>query len=123
MVEQSSSIRTPSGAVKSKLAIASVTVIVTVRLLLHAFFVPAYEGPDESFHLGRVAAFADLPFRLALRGVDLDGRIVASVKTSPCAAGRAFGSEPASFNLLRPHRPTAPVPPVRNPENNQPPLF
>ncbi len=93
-------------------------------------FLPAYEGPDEPHHLGRIAAFADHPFRDALAGVPLDGSITRAVESRPCgptvrrvAPCPPFGSSPAAFNLLHP-LPKLPDPRgLPNPENHQPPLF
>src|SRR5207244_668294 len=99
-------------------------------LAFHAVFLPAYEGPDEPLHLGRISSFADSPLREAFAGEPLDGSIIRAVESRPCASavGRIrpcppFGSEPAAFNLLHPY-PKVPDPRRdRNPENNQPPLF
>lgn len=106
--------------------VLGIVALVTVRLLFHAVFSPAFDGPDEPYHLGRIAAFADLPFELALRGVDLDGRIVGAVRARPCGTSFGcppFGNKPAAFNLLRPAGAELSATPIRNPENNQPPLF
>lgn len=112
---------------RGTLALASLLVC---RIALHALFVPAWEGPDEIFHLGRVADFADRGPAEAFRGRELDGAIVADVRSRPCgpvvhpAFGcPLFGTTPASFNLLRPRLETGTAPPQRNPKNNQPPLF
>lgn len=104
--------------------------LVVVRLVLQALFVPSFEGPDEPYHLARIAAFADRPFGAAFRGVPTDGRIIAAVKARPCCESlhrhfgcSQFGREAADFNLLRPLPPAAGALAVPNPENNQPPLY
>ena len=111
-------------------ALLALAVLAIGRLAFHAVFLPAYEGPDEPHHLGRIAAFADHPFREALAGVPLDGSITRAVESRPCgptvrrvAPCPPFGSSPAAFNLLHP-LPKLPDPRgLPNPENHQPPLF
>ena len=97
------------------------------RLGFHAFFLPAYEGPDEPHHLGRILAFAERPIREALRGVPLDGRVIRAVELRPCGPGRPgcppFGAGPGPFNLLHPLPSAADERRLPNPENHQPPLF
>ena len=84
--------------------------LVLLHLFLHALFVPAYEGPDEPFHLARVAAFLNQPLGDALLGREIPGAIVSAVEAHPCATGkyRMAGcqpprSKPEYFNVLRPH--------------------
>jgi len=104
-------------------------VLVAGRFFMHALYVPAFEGPDEPFHLARVTSFLDQPIREALAGETLSGDIAAAVAAHPCAPDLArnfgcerFGDAPAEFNVLlsgkRPDR----IDPVRNYESHQPPL-
>jgi hypothetical protein len=105
-------------------------VLVAVRFLAQALFVPSFEGPDELFHLARIAAFADEPLGAAFKGVATDRQTIAAVQARPCCASlhrhfgcRLFGRETAFFNLLRPLPPAVGAPAVQNPEDNQPPLY
>ncbi|HTO88387.1 MAG TPA: DUF2142 domain-containing protein, partial [Thermoanaerobaculia bacterium] len=116
--------------VRARTLVTFLAVAVVLRLVFHALFVPAWEGPDEPFHLGRVQSFSEDPVAMALRGMPLSGTIVADLRARPCSAGlhrtfgcRLFGVESASFNLLHspPRFPAAGA--TNNPENNQPPLF
>src|SRR5258708_5321210 len=119
----------PSGRRTSR-ALLALAVLAIGRLVFHAVFLPAYEGRDEPHHLGRIAAFADHPFREALAGAPLDGSITRAVESRPCgptvrrvAPCPPFGGSPAAFNLLHP-LPKLPDPRgLPNPENHQPPLF
>jgi hypothetical protein len=104
-------------------------ILLAIRLVLHALFVPAYEGPDETAHLSRIVDYADHPLAEAFRGRPLNGTVLAAVAARPCTAALRgldcppFGTSPASFNLLHPVAPLAPRSPSENLENNQPPLF
>ncbi len=109
------------------LAIATLSI---GRLAFHAVFLPAYEGPDEPLHLGRIASFAESPLRVAFAGEPLDGSIIRAVELRPCGQAMArirpcppFGTYPATFNLLHPLPKPSDPRRDRNPENNQPPLF
>jgi hypothetical protein len=111
-------------------ALLALAVLAIGRLAFHAVFLPAYEGPDEPHHLGRIAAFADHPFRRALAGVPLDGSITRAVESRPCGPTvrrvvrcPPFGSSSAAFNLLRPLAKQPDSRGLPNPENHQPPLF
>ena len=109
----------------------TLAVIVVGKLLFHAIFLPAYEGPDEPYHLARISVFADESLAIALLGDVTPGEIVAAWQARPCSPGVAgaigcapYGqSGPAVFNLLRPAPRKWTAPPIPNPENNQPPLF
>ena len=108
----------------------TLTAVTLLRVLTHALFLPAFEGPDEPYHLARSGSFADRPFTEAFRGVPTDGVIVAAARARPCGPSlhnhfgcREFGSEAAHFNLLHPLPPQPPAGPVPNYENNQPPLY
>lgn len=107
--------------------LAALAVLVIARMAFHALFLPAYEGPDEPHHLGRIVAFAEGPFLAALAGVPLDGSIARAVELRPCGPGRrpcpAFGTAPGAFNLLRPLPKQAAPAAAPNPENHQPPLY
>jgi hypothetical protein len=111
-------------------SIALLALLVVGRLAVHSFFLPAFEGPDEPFHLGRIVAFREVPFSRAFRGVPLSPAIVAAVAVHPCCPDlrRAFSCPPfdgggAAFNVLdgRTFPPASFV--VENYENHQPPLY
>jgi hypothetical protein len=107
--------------------LTALATLVIARLAFHALFLPAYEGPDEPHHLGRIAAFADAPFRIAFAGTPLDGSIIRAVELRPCGPERhpcpPFGTAPGAFNLLHPLPKQIDSRATPNPENNQPPLF
>ena len=109
------------------LVLTVLTIVAIARMAFHAFFLPAYEGPDEPHHLGRIAAFADAPVSTAFVGIPLDGSIIKAVELRPCGPGRhpcpPFGTAPGVFNLLHPLPKQADSRTTPNPENNQPPLF
>jgi hypothetical protein len=112
-----------------RLTIGLVVALVAARLVFHALYVPAFEGPDEPFHLARTTAFLDQPLQEALAGSTVDGMIVAAVTEHPCAPdlGKAFGCQPfgaspAEFNTLRFAAPTSDRKPTKNYEGHQPPL-
>jgi hypothetical protein len=109
------------------LSLPLLSLLLLARFVAHALFVPAFEGPDETFHLARVFDFADHPLLEAFKGGEVDGTILADVRARPCALGRRdcppFGTEPASFNVLHPLPIVGRYPAERNPEANQPPLF
>lgn len=108
-------------------------VLLLLKLLLHALFLPVFEGPDEPFHLARAELFAAGDWREALRGEVVPERIVAAVEVGPCAPDlqRAFGctsfeaSLPAWFNVLeqRTAGTAARSPEVENYQAHQPPLY
>ncbi len=104
-------------------------ILLAIRLIFHALFVPAYEGPDEPAHLSRIVDYADQPVAEAFRGLPVNGAVLGAVAARPCTAALRslgcppFGTAPASFNLLRPTAPPSPRAPAENLENNQPPLF
>jgi len=108
-------------------ALLALVILAIVRLTFHALFLPAYEGPDEPHHLGRIVAFADGPFRAALTGAPLDGSITRAVESRPCSPGRhlcpPFGNSPGAFNLLNPFPKQTDSRHAPNPENHQPPLY
>ena len=107
--------------------IPALTLLAIARLAFHAIFLPAYEGPDEPHHLGRVVASAREPFVIAFRGIPLDGSITRAVELHPCGPRRIncppFGTAPGAFNLLHPLPAQADRRSLQNPENHQPPLF
>jgi hypothetical protein len=117
----------PMRSTGRELCLLFLSLLLVARFVAHALFVPAFEGPDEIFHLARVVDFADHPLLEALKGGEVDGTILAGVRARPCAQGRRdcppFGTEPASFNLLHPLPIVGRHPAERNPEANQPPLF
>lgn len=110
--------------------------LVAARFLLHAVYLPAYEGPDEPFHLARIAAMADGPWQAAISGETVPAEIVASVRDHPCGPdlSRAFACPPfpgapgggAAFNAVVPgHPPEGSLPGATYPnyEAHQPPIF
>jgi hypothetical protein len=105
--------------------------LVAARMVFHAAYVPAYEGPDEPFHLSRAAAFTELPFGEAWRAERVSGEIVSSVAQHPCACSlhRAFGCPlygggvSAELNILRFSESSRSADPVANYESHQPPLY
>ncbi len=72
---------------------------------MHALAVPAFEGPDEPFHLARVRALA-----LGTPEDALDPLLISTLEARPCGPdmNAAFGcppfnkESPSGFNLLRP---------------------
>src|SRR6266545_4970509 len=67
--------------------------LVFARLVFHAILVPVWEGPDEPFHLARIASYADQPFwEAVLAAGDLPDPIAASIRAHPCGPDlqRAF---------------------------------
>lgn len=105
-------------------------VLVAARLLFHTIFIPAYEGPDEPFHLGRVWVFAESSWKAGFLDDGLPDAIVASVRAHACCPDlqRAFLCVPfhgsGAFNILS--REPAEVhgaAAVVNYEAHQPPLF
>jgi hypothetical protein len=117
----------PIRSTRRELCLLLLSLLLVARFAAHALFVPAFEGPDETFHLARVVDFADHPLLEALKGGEIDGAVLAGVRARPCAQGKRdcppFGTEPASFNLLHPLPIVGRLPTGRNPEANQPPLF
>ncbi len=117
----------------SRTSIATIWLLalVTVRLVLHAVYVPVFEGPDEPFHLARSVAFVDEPMSVAIGGAWVGEKIAGAVGKYPCGPdlSRAFGcprfsgSSGAEFNILQPP-PSKPVAePPSNYESHQPPLY
>lgn len=106
----------------------AVLVLLGVKLLLHALFVPAFEGPDEPFHLARARAWSQGNIGAAEESVDAE--TVAAMRSVPCGADLqravgcpAFGTTPASFNVLRASSNGAPSGPIGNYQAHQPPLY
>ena len=86
---------------------------VVARMAFHAVFVPAFEGPDEPYHLARALAFATLPWPDAFAGAPVEPALVDSVRAKPCSENlhRVFGcplfggDAPAGrFDVLAPER-------------------
>jgi hypothetical protein len=101
-------------------------------MLFHALFVPAFEGPDEPFHLARVLAFAREPLAEAFAGSRIEADVQDAIRSLPCSSGLhaafgcpGFGAAPAAFDVLGPGGPGGPGSSrsTPNPEDNQPPLF
>lgn len=118
---------------RSRLSLApwGLVLLVALRLLFHAVYVPAYEGPDEPFHLARAVALIEEPDTKGLEGRWVSGDVVESVAHHPCGASlsKAFGcplfrnSSPAAFDVLHFGASAQPAEPVRNYEQHQPPLY
>ena len=79
---------------------------VVLRMTFHAVFLPAFEGPDEPYHLARAMAFGTGPLRQALSGAPVNAAIVEAVRGKPCCLSlhRAFGcplfgQTPARFHF------------------------
>lgn len=84
------------------------SLVLSLKLLVHALFVPAFEGPDEPFHLARVRAFLG-GLRLGVEGSSVDADVVATISSLPCCedlrevfACEEWGTRPAAFNVLGP---------------------
>lgn len=110
------------GSIWSLATLATVTCI----FLLHALFLPAYEGPDEPFHLARILAFAEEAWTEGWAGRQVQARVVASVRASRCGPdlARAFGCTPfvgteLEVEAAEPEAPGA----YPNYEAHQPPLY
>ena len=102
------------------------------RLLFHAVYWPAFEGPDEPFHLARTRAVLEGPSALAPSGSEVDAKVVAAVRSLPCGEdlSRAFscvsfrdGDNSAEFNVLRALPQVEAAETYPNYESHQPPLF
>lgn len=111
---------------------AVLAVAVVARMAFHAAFVPAFEGPDEPYHLARALAFASQPFGKAFAGARVEPALAETVRGEPCAESLhrvfgcpLFGKEPARFNVLAssPPMPVGTSAAFSNTEDNQPPLF
>lgn len=120
----------------SRTIVAALLAAVVLRLILQALLSPAFEGPDEPFHLARVLTLARSVSVSAWRGEAMPVDLVRAVSSFPCGPdlGRVFacppfdGSrKPAIFNTLREPPPAAGALTVagqraRNYESQQPPL-
>jgi hypothetical protein len=120
------------GLVKNRrrLLIAA-TLFVLARLVFHALYWPAFEGPDEPFHLARVRA------GLQATGVGdaLDSELIGCVRSVPCSEdlARALGCTPfaqseqvAAFNIVGSsceHETMEGFESYPNYESHQPPLY
>ncbi len=105
---------------------------VVARMAFHALFLPAFEGPDEPFHLARALAFATEPLPRAFAGARIEPSLAAAVRAKPCCVSvrlvfgcPLFGATPARFDVLAPD-PAAPATSqgatLFNTEDNHPPL-
>lgn len=115
--------------VRTSATVRSLFVLLACRLVFHAFYVPVFEGPDEPFHLGRAAVFADDPWREGLFGDRLPGTIVSSIRAHPCCPSLAatFGCPPfrghGGFNTVAADLGRGAAEPIVNYEAHQPPVF
>lgn len=114
----------------SRRALSGLRLLVVSLLTLHAFLSPVYEGPDEPFHLARARAFAHGPLAEALAGKVVDAELVRSMQAWPCGPSMqaglkcpAYGSEPATFNILEPARRVETGGPGSNYQAHQPPFY
>ena len=115
----------------SSISIRAGFYLVILRLALHAMFLPAFEGPDEPFHLARARAFASVGSTEAWAGMEVDAELVGAMRRAPCGADLhravgcpAYGDEPAAFNLLwLGSSEVEVVEPIENYQAHQPPLF
>lgn len=96
---------------------AALLLLVAAKLVFHALYLPAFEGPDEPFHLARIS------------GDRVSGAIAGAVRQHPCSADlrRAtgcppFGSRRAEFNVLR-FGAAPQAAPIANYEAHQPPVY
>ena len=106
---------------------------VVARMAFHAVFVPAFEGPDEPYHLARALAFATRPWPDAFAGAPVEPALVDSVRAEPCSENlhRVFGcplfggdAPTGRFDVLAPERVSSALGPgLVNTEDNQPPLY
>jgi hypothetical protein len=84
--------------------------VVVARMTFHALFVPAFEGPDEPYHLARALAFATQPPSSAFAGARVEPGLAAAVRQLPCSENlhRVFGCSlfdgrrEARFDVLSP---------------------
>ncbi|HEY4229080.1 MAG TPA: DUF2142 domain-containing protein [Thermoanaerobaculia bacterium] len=103
---------------------------VVARMTFHALFVPAFEGPDEPYHLARALAFASGPPSRAFAGAPVAPALVDAVRAKPCSENLhrvfgcpLFGASPARFDVLAPDPPAPQAGrSLVNTEDNQPPL-
>jgi len=121
--------RLVAGGIDRRHAVA-LAVVVSLRLIVHALYVPAYEGPDEPFHLAKIVAFEDAPTDSGRREAFVDPEIVASVARHPCGPDlhRAIGCRPFIRHPAEVDAPTLTpgaldLSRVRNYEAHQPPLY
>jgi len=98
-------------------AARALLLLVALRFVVHALYVPAYEGPDEPFHLAHAERV-------------VDPAIVASIASHPCSADlqkaigcAPFGSAPAEWNVLRFGETSRAAKPIANYEYHQPPGY
>ncbi len=114
----------------SRATLSALRAAVLLLCCLHALFSPVYEGPDEPFHLARARAFARGPLAEALAGKVVDADLVRSMQAWPCGPSMqaglkcpAYGSEPATFNILEPARRVETGARGSNYQAHQPPLY
>ena len=95
--------------------------LVAAKFVFHTIYVPAFEGPDEPFHLAHVGRI--------WRADVVPPDIVGSVQQHPCSIDlrRAFGCQPfgggrAEFDVLHATSPIA-AKAITNYEAHQPPLY
>ena len=120
-----------TGAAMKRLP-GALAVAVVARMAFHAVFLPAFEGPDEPYHLARVLAFARGPLPKAFAGAVVgrrrrrrpSGHTLLRPRSPPSRLSRSSGRPPAR---LRPLADDASAGrrargAVVNTEDNQPPL-
>ncbi|HEY2798408.1 MAG TPA: hypothetical protein VGK26_11015 [Thermoanaerobaculia bacterium] len=110
--------------------LAVLAAAVVARMVFHALFVPAFEGPDEPYHLARALAFASEPadWSRAFAGAPVGPALAAAVRAKPCSESLhrvfgcpLFGARPARFDVLAPDPPSPAAGEILgNTEDNQP---
>ena len=63
-----------------KRLVSALAILVVARMVFHALWLPAFEGPDEPHHLGRVVAFTSEPFAEAFAGARVPASVVSAVR-------------------------------------------
>ena len=129
-VQREISARVSAG--KRQRVLLALAALVVLKYIFHAFLIPAYDGPDEAFHLARVLAFSRASCVVAFRGGALPDDLVQAVANRPCGADLArvfqceqFPVKGSLFNILSRAEPRAPkhLAAPGNYEDQQPPLY
>ena len=104
--------------------------VLVAKWILHAIYLPVFEGPDEPFHLGNAVALRSAGIQGLLSPERrLPREIDEAIKTHPCSPdlARSFHCPPFSgneaFNILEPTRPAPSGGWAPNYEAHQPPIY